>query len=86
MIAENFNRNGYVANKHRQGDLWFETIGKHERVSHYETRKMSGVGYTSTYYGFIGGVDHLFADKSPYGCSRQLSERQCEISRSDYKY
>ncbi len=49
MIAENFNRNGYVANKHRQGsDLWFETIGKHERVSHYETRKMSGVGYTST--------------------------------------
>lgn len=64
MIAENFNRNGYVANKHRQGDLWFETIGKHERVSHYETRKMSGVGYTSTYYGFIGGVDHLFADKN----------------------
>lgn len=64
MIAENFNRNGYVANKHRNGDLWFETIGKHEKVSRYETRKMSGVGYTSNYYGFIGGIDHLFPDQN----------------------
>lgn len=55
MIAENFNRNGLVANKHRHGDIWVETIGKLERVHNYETRKMRGVDYNSRYYGFIGG-------------------------------